>query len=108
MPTRTPRTRGPRCGATGLVDVAQATQVVQRLQPRQEEVRPSPNGGERRYPGDAPPYRPLRDLELQCPVLCADDRIALVAELVEVLVVDPHVLRELELPNQARADHERR
>ena len=36
----------------------------------------------------------------------ADDRVALVAKLVEVPIVYPDVLRELELPDEARADDE--
>src|SRR6476646_5897916 len=89
-------------------DVALAGQVAERPEPRQEEVRSTPNGRERGDPGDPLPYRSLRDLEFECPVLRADDRIALVAELVEGLVIDPYVLRELELANQACTDHERR
>src|SRR3954447_6294496 len=88
-------------------DVALAGQVAERLEPRQEEIRSTPDGRERRDPGDPLFYRSLRDLELECTVLRADDRIALVAELVKGLVIDPHVLRELELANQARTDHER-
>ena len=37
-----------------------------------------------------------------------DDRVAFVAEFVEVLVVDPHILRKLKLPDQTRADDESR
>ena len=38
--------------------------------------------------------------------MVADDRVALVAELVEILVVDPDVLGELELAHEAGADDE--
>ena len=41
-------------------------------------------------------------------MVIADDRVALVAELVEILVVDPDILRELELADKARADDEGR
>ena len=37
----------------------------------------------------------------------ADDRVALVAELVKILVVGPDILGKLELADEARADHER-
>ena len=41
-------------------------------------------------------------------VLCADDRVALVAELVKIPIVHPDILRKLELADEACADHERR
>ena len=83
-------------------------QVPQRLESGQEEVGAAPHGGERRQALDLFPDRPLRDREVERAVLRADDRIALVAELVEVLVVHPHVLRELELADQAGADRRTR
>jgi hypothetical protein len=48
--------------------------------------------------------RALRDGELHRAVLGAADRVAFVAEFVECLVVDPHVLRELELTHEVGAD----
>src|SRR5262249_7600948 len=39
-------------------------------------------------------------------VLVADNRVALIAELVEISIVDPDILRKLELPNEACANHE--
>src|SRR4029453_11779828 len=65
-------------------DVTLAGQVAERLEPGQEEVPSAPDGRERRDPGDPLPDRPFRDLEFERTVLRADDRIALVAELVEV------------------------
>src|SRR5262249_15753830 len=56
--------------------------------------------------GDLFPDRALGNLVFERAVLISDDRIALVAELVEVLVVRPHVLRELELADEARAADE--
>src|SRR4030095_2667662 len=102
--------RSPRAGHRALRrsrDVMLAGQVAERLEPGQEEVCAAPEGRERRDSGDPLPDRSLRDLEFECTVLRADERIALVAELVEILVVDPHVLRELELANQACTEHER-
>ena len=49
----------------------------------------------------------LGDREIQCAVLGSADRVVLVAEFVEGLVVDPHVLGELELADQVGADDER-
>ena len=50
--------------------------------------------------------RPLGDREIHCAVLGSADRIVLVTQLVEGAVVDPDVLRELELPDQAGANDE--
>ena len=38
----------------------------------------------------------------------ADDRVAFIAEFVKTPIVGPDILRELELADEARADHERR
>src|SRR5262245_18203846 len=81
-------------------------EVAKRLESREEKVRASSHRSERRQAGNLFPNRALRDLVLQRAVMIADDRIALVGELAEVLVVDPDVLREFELANQARADDE--
>src|SRR6516165_498735 len=81
---------------------------AQRLQSRQEEVCSAAYGGKGREARDLPANRPLWDLEFECPVLRTDDRIPLIPQLVEVPVVHPDVLRELELPDETRADHERR
>ena len=54
-------------------------------------------------PCDLLPDRPLGDGHVVRPVVRADDGIAFVTQLVEPGIVDPHVLRELELPDQAGA-----
>src|SRR5438105_13055314 len=72
----------------------------------EEEVGAAPYRGERRQPFDYFPDRPLRDFELQRPVLRADERITLVAELVKSPIIDPHVLRKLELADEAGATDE--
>src|SRR5215207_5824155 len=95
-----------RCRAYSA-PIAEAGQVPQRLQHRKKEVGPAPNGRERREASDALFDRTLRNLVLQCSILRPDDRIALIPELVKVLVVDPYVLGELELPDETGADHER-
>src|SRR5205823_420824 len=46
--------------------------------------------------------------ELKRTVLVANDRVAFVAEFVKALVVDPHVLREFKLADQARTNDEGR
>src|SRR6516225_4717540 len=81
---------------------------AQRFQSWQEEVCSPAYGGEGREACDLPANRPLWNLEFECPVLSADDRVPLIRELVEVPIVHPDVLRELELPDETRADHERR
>src|SRR5262249_24308180 len=88
--------------------IGQRREISQRLEPREKEVGTAADGGERRQSNDLLSHRTLGDLELQRAVLGADDRIALVAEFVEISVVDPHVLSELVLANEAGADHERR
>ena len=50
----------------------------------------------------------FRNLEFQRSIMIAADRIALIAEFMEIAVVDPDILSELELADQAGADHERR
>jgi hypothetical protein len=49
----------------------------------------------------------LRNGYVESAILVADNWIALVAKLVKVWVVDPDILRELELPHQAGAKYER-
>src|SRR6266550_5545758 len=89
------------------MSIAEGREISKRFEARQEEIGPSANRGERGQAGDALFDPPFRNLELERAVLCPDDRIAFVPELVEVLVVDPHILRELELPDQTPADDER-
>src|SRR5262249_47795268 len=52
--------------------------------------------------------RTFGDFEFQRPVLVTDDRVAFVAEFMKISVVRPDVLRELELSNEAPADHKSR
>src|SRR4051794_2488827 len=73
---------------------------------REEEVGAACQGREGRQADDLPPYGPLRDGEVIAAVLGADERVALVPKLMELWVVDPHVLQEFELTDQARAPDE--
>src|SRR5262245_22718300 len=90
----------------GSMSRAQVREVSKRLDAGQEEVGSASYGREGRQTGDLFPDRALRDLVLQRAVMVADDRISLIAELVETLVVGPDVLGELELADETRADHE--
>src|SRR5215472_5734497 len=87
--------------------LAERCEPVQCLQSRQKEVGAAADSGKGGQAGDLAANRPLGNLEFQCPVLSADDRIALIAELVEIPIIYPDVLRELELPDETCADHER-
>ena len=66
----------------------------------------APHRGERWQSGDLPSYRALWNLEFERAVLVANYRVALVAQLVKIPIVDPNILRELILSNEARADDE--
>src|SRR3984957_16969494 len=82
--------------------------MAERPEARKEKVRAASYCGEGRQSDDCLANGPFRYLELQRSVLRAYDRIAFVAELVEIPIVRPDVLRKFELPNKARADYERR
>ena len=85
---------------------AESGEMTQPLETGQEEVLAAAARRERGQPLDRLAHGALRDLEFERAVVAADERVSLVAELVEVAVVDPDVLRELELPHEARADDE--
>ena len=109
---RAGRGSGCRCGRRQCAHgrsfvIAERGEIAHGVDPGQEEVRAAREGGECRKALVHLADRPLRDGEVQCAVLGAADRVVLVAEFVECLVVDPHVLRELELTNQVGADDER-
>src|SRR4051812_29563864 len=88
-------------------DCAGVRQVLQRFDAGQEEIRPASYRCESRQPVNLLSNRTLRHLKLQRAVLVANDRIAFVAEFVKVPIVDPDVLRKLELADQTRADNKR-
>src|SRR6476620_1534492 len=92
---------------TMILLVAERGEVAQRVYSWQKEIRPALKGREGRYPLVHLADRSVGDGEIQGAVLGAADRVVLVAEFVEGLVVDPDVLGELELADQARTDDER-
>src|SRR3954470_14451806 len=83
------------------------SEVAQCADPGEEEVRAAFQRRERRNPLVYLANRPLGYGEVQHAVLGTTDRVVLVAEFVEGLVVDPDVLGELELADQVGADDER-
>src|SRR3954447_213494 len=81
-------------------------QVAKPFDGGKEEVRSPTQCGELRQSFDLLADGPLRDGHVECAVLRAADRIVLVAELVEGLIVHPHIHRKLELADEAGAADE--
>src|SRR6202040_846297 len=88
------------------MDIIQCREVSKGLDTREEEVGAAPHGGEGGQTGDFLSDRAFGDFVFERAILVADYRVAFVAELVKVPVVCPYVLCELELADEARADHE--
>src|SRR5690242_8446357 len=93
-----------RCGAP--LTAIKRRKVSKRLEAREEKIGAAFQSGEGRQAGDFLPDRTLRNFKFERAVLSTDDWVVLVRELVKVPVVYPNVLREFELPNEARTDHE--
>src|SRR6516164_5193626 len=91
------------CTYESTGSAAEGGEPFERSNARQKEVGPSAQCSESRQTLDRLADRPLGNLEIQRPVLRADERIMLVAEFVKVSIVDPHVLRELELADEVGA-----
>src|SRR5438309_10808389 len=70
---------------------------------RKEEVSAASDGGEGRQTFDLLFDGALRKREIEGAVLCADERIALIAESLEVGIVGPYVHGELKLTHKAGA-----
>src|SRR3984893_14564260 len=87
-------------------DIIQCREVSKRLDAGEKEVGAASHGGEGRQAGDFFAEWGLGVFVFEGGVLSADDRVAFVTEIVKIPVVRPNVLRELELSNEARADHE--
>ena len=77
------------------MDIIQCREVSKGLDAREEEVGAAPHGGEGGQAGDFLSDRALGDFVFERAILVADYRVALIAEFMEVLVVCPDVLREL-------------
>ena len=88
--------------------IAEGREIPKRFEAREKEVGAALHGREGRQAGDLFANRSFGNLDFERAVLRADDRIALVAQLVKITVVSPYVLRELELSDQACTDDERR
>src|SRR5271163_3887851 len=86
----------------------QGREIAERLQAGKEEVCAAPDCREGWQARDLLANWTLGHFEFQRAVLVADDRIAFVSEFVKVPVVRPDILRELELPDKAAADHKGR
>src|SRR6476660_8243733 len=93
-----------RCGAP--LTAIKRCKVSKRLEARKEKIGAALQGGEGRQAGDFLPDRTHRNFEFERPVLSTDDWVMLVGKLVKIPVVYPNVLREFELPDETRADHE--
>src|SRR5689334_13997184 len=81
-------------------------QIAHGIDAWKEEVRPTCQSGERGQSLESSADWPLGNFEIYCAVLRSADRIVFVAELVKRGVIDPDVLGEFELPDQAGADDE--
>src|SRR2546430_2187961 len=100
--------RGPSLPKNRSADGIQCRKVSKGLDAGEEKVRSASDRGEGRQTDNFLADRTLGDFEFQRAVLVSDDRVAFIAEFVKVSIVRPDVLCELELTNEARADHEGR
>src|ERR1700730_6896631 len=87
-------------------DIIQCRELSKGFDAGEEKVGAASHSGEGRQASNFFPDRTLGDLEFKRAVLSADYWVAFVTELVKVWVVRPNVLRELELADEACADHE--
>jgi hypothetical protein len=85
----------------------QSSQVLKRFDPWNEEVCAALYGGKCRKTLYLLPDGTLGNRKVKRPILAADHRIMLIPELVEIWIVDPNVLDEFELADEACADHKR-
>jgi hypothetical protein len=91
-----------------LILAAESGKILKRFNTRNEEVGSSSyccEGGKALY---LLSDRTLWNCKVKPAILGADHRIVLIAELVEIWIVDPNVLDEFELADEACADHKRR
>jgi hypothetical protein len=81
--------------------------VLKRFDTRKEEVGAAFYGRECRKALYLLSNWTLWNREVKSAILGADHRIVLIAELVEIRIVDPNVLDEFELADKTCADHKR-
>jgi hypothetical protein len=74
----------------GSTAIIQIREVSKRFKARKKKVRAPSHGGEGRLSGDFLADRTLRNLVFERAVRRADDRVAFITEIVEVLVVSRH------------------
>src|ERR1700733_3697558 len=93
--------------ASAISDLAvESGEVVECLDTRKEEIAATfygREGGQTLYLSSD---RPLRNSYVVAAVLSTDHRIAFIAQLVEIWVIYPNILREFELADETCADHE--
>src|SRR5947199_5160210 len=87
--------------------ITQRPQVSERLYTGQKEVSAGSDRGESWQALDLFPNGPLWDGHVKSAVLCTENWVALVSQLVKVWVVRPHVHRKFKLADEARTAHER-
>ena len=75
----------------------QCREVLKSLDAGEEEVGAASHSREGRQASNFFADRTLGDFVFERAVLCADDRIALVTELMKIAVISPYILRKLEL-----------
>src|SRR6516164_4894068 len=78
-------------------------QISQRSYAGQEEISATSYGRKGRQALDLRPNRPFGNGHVISAVLRPKDRVALVAQLMKVWIVHPHIHCELKLAHQARA-----
>src|SRR5262249_11826723 len=86
-----------------LVDVIQCREIAERFDTWEKEVSAALHGGKGRQAGDCFADRTLGNFKFERTVLLSDDRIVFIAKLVKVAIISPHVLKELELADEACA-----
>jgi hypothetical protein len=95
-------------GTSGLRLAAEGSEVLKRFDAWKEEVGTTFYGRESGQALYLLADWTLWNCKVERTVLQPDHRIMLIAELVEIWVVCPNVLNELELADETCADHERR
>src|SRR5947209_7830385 len=83
-----------------------SSKVSECLHPWQKEVCTSHYRREGRQPRYLLADRPFRHGKIEAAILVADQRVSFVPQLVKIRVIDPDILRELELAHEASTQNE--